>query len=69
MAVGAIGAVSGSRFVKRKVEVVQAKLAPSNMANQAVAKVRGQGRRVKDAIQAGRDTATAKQSEMRSKIR
>lgn len=65
---GAIGAVSGNRFVKRKVAVVQAKLTPSNVATQAVTKVRKQGDRVRDALQAGRDTAVAKQAEMRGKI-
>ena len=66
---GAVGAVSGNRFVKRKVAVVQAKLAPGNVATQAVAKVRKQGERVRDAVQAGRDTASATQVEMRNKIR
>jgi hypothetical protein len=69
MSLGAFGAIGGSRFVKKKVEQVQTKLAPSSVANQAVQRVKRRGNNVKAAVGEGRRVAATRELELKKRLR
>ena len=69
MGLGAFGAITGSRFVKKKVVLVQSKLAPSSVANQAVQRVKRRGNSVKAAVGEGRRVAATREVELKKRLR
>ena len=64
--VGAATGIAGTAAAKRKVKATAEKLAPGNVARQAVGKVRDRASNVVDAVREGRVAMEAKERELRA---
>ena len=65
---GAIAGVAGASYTKKKVKATASQLAPSNIAKNAVAKVKDKGHDVIDAVRDGRDAMKEKEAELRARL-
>jgi hypothetical protein len=65
---GAVAGVASAGYAKRKVKQTASQLAPANVAKSAVAKVRGRGHDVVDAVREGREAMRAKEAELRAEL-
>ncbi len=64
---GAVAGVAGVGLAKKKAKETAAQLAPSHVARSAMARLRGRGHDVSEAISEGRRAMHAKEAELRAR--